>query len=363
VKVVSVLGARPQFIKYAPVARALENAGIEAVLVHTGQHYDSNMSDVFFDELGIVNPHHHLGIGSGPHGWQTGRMMEALEGVLMNEKPHWVVVFGDTNSTLAGALTAAKLKIPVAHIEAGLRSFNRDMPEEINRILTDHVSRLLFAPTATAVKNLRREGMAESAIALVGDVMFDAALMFAERAERRSRILEELGISAKGFVLATVHRVENTDDTRRLTAIMEGLTKVSRECQVVFPAHPRTKSRLSAENIRAFEGAGGLLIEPVGYLDMVMLERNAAVVATDSGGVQKEAFFCGVQCVTLRDETEWLELVELNWNTLVSPREPEAIQRTILSAIGRQGTSTSIFGNGDAAETIVARLRTFGPVD
>jgi len=329
-KCVTIVGARPQFIKAATVSRVLRSTpDITEILVHTGQHYDSNMSEVFFDELEIPQPDYHLGIGSGTHGSQTGKMLEAIEAVLIQEQPNWVLVYGDTNSTLAGALAAAKLHIPVAHVEAGLRSFNRRMPEEINRILTDHTSDLLFAPTDTAVKNLLHEGIPENKVHLVGDVMYDAALYYGAKADTHSQILSKLGLSPRGYILATIHRAENTDDAARLQAIFQGLMQVAQEIPVVLPLHPRTRKALERENLFSEVSESLLLIEPVGYLDMVMLEKNACLIATDSGGVQKEAFFYHVPCVTLREETEWVELVEMGWNCLAIPCNFNTIQKIL----------------------------------
>ena len=287
-KIVSVVGARPQFVKAATVSRVLRSTPqAHEVLVHTGQHYDENMSEVFFDELEIPRPDYHLGIGSGPHGAQTGKMLEAIERVLLAEKPDWTLVYGDTNSTLAGALAAVKLRVPVAHVEAGLRSFNRSMPEEINRVLTDHASDLLLAPTAAAVQNLRRENIAAERIHQVGDVMYDAVLFYGSRAEDRSTVLARLELTNGQYVLATIHRAENTDDLGRLRAIVAGLSvAASADRPVVMPAHPRTRAALERAGLLA-EASGRIrLIAPVGYLDMVMLEKHAAVIATDSGGVQ-----------------------------------------------------------------------------
>ena len=293
-KIASVVGARPQFIKAAVVSKALRKLeGVKEIIVHTGQHYDENMSRVFFEEMEIPPPDYKLGVGSGPHGRQTGRMLERIEEVLLKEKPDWVLVYGDTNSTLAGALAAAKLHFPVAHVEAGLRSFNRQMPEEINRVLADHVADILFAPTKTAVENLRREGIPEESIHLVGDVMYDAAIYYGEKARRESRVLERLGLKPKEYVLATVHRAENTDGPSRLRAIVEGLCEVSKEATVVFPAHPRTRKFLERYMLLEEVEASSILIEPVGYLDMVMLEQNAKIIATDSGESKRRHSFIG----------------------------------------------------------------------
>jgi len=316
-KLVTIIGARPQFIKAAAVSRAVaERGGIREVIVHTGQHYDANMSDIFFEELAIPRPDHNLGIGGGTHGAMTGRQLEAIERVLLDEKPDMVLVYGDTNSTLAGALAAVKLHIPVAHVEAGLRSFNRKMPEEINRVLTDHASDLLFAPTSTAMKNLACEGIPSERAHLVGDVMYDACLFYRDRA-RVPDWFGALGIDEGDFVLATVHRAENTDDPARLAGILDGLGGCGRP--VILPVHPRTRNRIDSLGIAL--AADLHLMPPVGYLEMVWLEKHCAVVATDSGGVQKEAYFHGKPCVTLRDETEWVELVEAGVNVLVGASE------------------------------------------
>jgi UDP-GlcNAc3NAcA epimerase len=352
--VVSIVGARPQFVKASVVSNALASAGLNEVLVHTGQHYDREMSQLFFDELGVPGPLYDLGIGSGSHAAQTGQMMIAIEQVILEQRPDSVMVYGDTNSTLAGALASAKIHIPVLHVEAGLRSFDRAMPEEINRVMTDHISELLFAPTATAVNNLRREGIREESIHLVGDVMYDAALAFGDIAERRSDVIARLGLSHGGFALATVHRAENTVQPDRLRAILNGLRRLSTELQVVLPLHPRTRAAirdygLATERIR--------ITEPLGYLDMVMLERSAAVIATDSGGVQKESFFYGVPCVTLRTETEWVELVELGWNRLVAPTHSTAVYEGVLSAIGTTGRDGKPYGDGDSSGKIAARVQ------
>lgn len=351
-RIVTVLGARPQFIKAAVVSRALAAKGLNETLVHTGQHYDSNMSKVFFEELEIPYPEHHLGIGGGTHGQNTGRMIEAIEKALLDVRPDWVLVYGDTDSTLAGALAAVKLHIPIAHVEAGLRSFNRRMPEEVNRVLTDHAASLLFAPTETAVAHLASEGIAGACVQLVGDVMYDAALFYGEKAERTSSILSRLQLSSKTFALATIHRAENTDSRQRLAAIFDGFARSGLE--FVLPLHPRTRGRLAAldlilpGNVRT--------IEPVGYLDMVMLEKNASLIATDSGGVQKEAFFYSVPCVTLRDETEWTELVEGGWNLLASPTDAQTVAECIDAASRSIGKCISPYGCGDAAERIAEFL-------
>ena len=347
-KVVTILGARPQFIKAAVVSHALSAKGISETIVHTGQHFDANMSDVFFEELGIPKPAHNLAIGGGSHGQNTGRMIEAIEQVLLKLKPDWVLVYGDTDSTLAGALAAVKLHLPVAHVEAGLRSFNRRMPEEINRVLTDHAASLLFAPTQAAVQHLAVEGITGQAVKCVGDVMYDAALYYGQRAKVGSHILERLGLKSKSYTLATIHRAENTDDPKRLDAILSGFAQFNQ--LIVLPLHPRTRARLESFDL-SFP-ANVQLIDPVGYLDMVMLEQNASLIATDSGGVQKEAFFHQVPCVTLRDETEWTELVEAGWNRLAPPVNAEDVAQAMTSAHGSLGEDVQPYGAGDASSMI-----------
>ena len=356
-KIVSVVGARPQFVKAAVVSRALRQfRAIEDVLLHTGQHYDAEMSQVFFEELSIPTPEHDLEIGPGPHGEQTGRMLIAIERVLTEAPPDAVLVYGDTNSTLAGALAAVKLHVPVLHVEAGLRSFNRCMPEEINRVLADHASDVLFAPTDLAVTNLLREGLAEERIYKVGDVMYDAALFYGELADRRSKILSRLGLdgSAGAYVLATVHRAENTDDRDRLRTICRTLQRVSQWMPVVFPLHPRTRKAL--DRLGLLDTLQGVkMVDPVGYLDMMMLEKNSRLIITDSGGVQKEAFFYQIPCVTLRDETEWVELVELGWNRLAPPVSEEKQLTEIEAALNSAPVmSDRPYGDGHAAQEIAS---------
>lgn len=356
-KIVTVVGARPQFIKVAAVSRVLgRSTQVSEVMVHTGQHYDENMSDVFFEELEIPRPAYQLNVGSSTHGAQTGRMLEQIEQVLLAERPDWVMVYGDTNSTLAGALAAVKLHVPVAHVEAGLRSFNRAMPEEINRVLTDHASDLLFAPTQVASEHLQREGVPASKVRLVGDVMYDAAIHFGGRADRKSSVLEQYGLHSQQYILATVHRAENTDAPDRLRAIIEGLVAVAQYIPVVLPLHPRTRSTVARLGLELLL-TGIKVIPPVGYLDMVKLEKNARLIATDSGGVQKEAFFYRVPCVTLRDETEWVELVNLGWNTLVSPTSTRAVFEGIMEGIQPTNRlSGEPYGNGQAGEKILDSL-------
>lgn len=347
-KVLSVVGARPQFIKAMPVSRFLR-AKYQEVLVHTGQHYDDMMSDVFFRELALPAPERNLGVGSGSHATQTGRMMIELEPVMLAERPDWVLVYGDTNSTLAGSLVAAKLHLPLAHVEAGLRSFDRLMPEEVNRVVSDHLSDLTFCPTETAVTNLAREGISDG-VHLVGDVMYDVFLEhFMKARARRLRILAEPTLQ-DGFVLATIHRAENTDDPLRLSAIMEGLAGSG--MPIIFPAHPRTKVALDAAAIPVASSV--TLLQPLGYLDMVALEAAAEVIVTDSGGVQKEAYFAGTPCVTVRETTEWPETVKIGWNRLVGV-SPALLSEAVRS-FRPAGERPPYFGDGHAAEKIVSAL-------
>lgn len=355
-KIVTVVGARPQFIKAAALSRAMRTQpGLEEVLVHTGQHHDPEMSDVFFAELEIAKPKRFLGVHGGGHGEMTGRMLGALEKALVEERPEMVLVYGDTNSTLAGALAAAKLHIPVAHVEAGLRSFNRRMPEEINRVVADHLSTLQFCPTEESVKNLEHEGIT-AGVHRVGDVMYDCALFARARALESSRILEKLGLEEGGFALATVHRAENTDDAARLQAIVGALRALAREIDVVWPLHPRTRKVLAALGVE-LDGVPSLHVTgPLGYLDMIELQAAAALVVTDSGGVQKEAFFFGRPCVTLRDETEWVELVDAGWNRLAPPTSVDALTAAMRAALGSRGAPVRPYGDGDAAQRIAAIL-------
>jgi UDP-GlcNAc3NAcA epimerase len=366
-KVVTVVGARPQFIKAAVVSRAIarHNASdaacagqhVEELIVHTGQHFDANMSDVFFDQMDIPTPSHHLGLGGGNHGEMTGRMLEAIERVLLEiqPSPQWVLVFGDTNSTLAGALAAVKLHIPVAHVEAGLRSFNRRMPEEINRVLTDHAADLLFAPTDVAVANLKQEGLSGEKVARVGDVMYDAMIHYRAIARRHSTVLRTLNLNGDRFALATIHRAENTDDPSRLQGVMQGLLGLTQVLPVVLPMHPRTRKAMQRAGMLDQIAQHIRLIDPVGYLDMVMLESSASLIATDSGGVQKEAYFNRVPCLTLRDETEWVELVHAGANTLVGA-DPEKIIEAGRAALNSSITQGELYGDGDAGGAIIQRL-------
>lgn len=355
-KVLSLFGARPQFIKAALVSQEFRRCEIQEITVNTGQHYDVLMSDVFLCDLQMSSPDYNLGVGSGTHGTQTARMLERTEEVLLQERPEAVIVYGDTNSTLAGSLAAAKLHIPLVHVEAGLRSFNRRMPEEVNRIVADHLSDLLLAPSEAAAARLFEEGISQSKVSIVGDVMCDAVLAYLGAAEH-STILNRLKLSGQDYILCTVHRAENTDDPERLTRIIRALYKVAEHLPVVVPVHPRSRKALERLGLISSSPEGLRLIEPVGYLDMLKLESNAQVVATDSGGVQKECFFVGVPCVTLRNETEWIELLDAGWNTLAPPDGSVDLSHVILFAIGRKGLSgVQPYGDGSAAKKICAAV-------
>lgn len=354
-KVVTIVGARPQFIKAAAVSRAIAvQPGLQEVIVHTGQHFDANMSKVFFEELAIPEPRYNLAVHSLSHGAMTGRMLEKIEEVLVQEKPASVLVYGDTNSTLAGALAAKKLQIPVCHVEAGLRSRNMAMPEEVNRILTDRISSVLFCPTETAISNLQAEGFSsfQCSVVLSGDVMLDAAHFYAERAATRSSIVERLGLKVGAFALCTVHRAENTDDPRRLESIAKALDQISAEVPVVLPIHPRTAAVLRRSSIH-FRAR---LIDPVGYLDMVSLIQGSAVVLTDSGGLQKEAFFFRRPCVTLRDETEWTELVDGGFTRLAGPELATIIAAFREALASRPDFDVTLFGDGHAGSLIAREV-------
>lgn len=341
--ILTVVGARPQFIKAAAVSRVIRNSDdLQEILIHTGQHFDPMMSDVFFRELDIPPPDEHFAIHGVSHGAMTGRMLEAIEGAILKHKPDWVMVYGDTNSTLAGALAAAKLHVPVAHVEAGLRSFNRRMPEEINRILADHVSTLLLSPTQAGVTNLKAEGIV-SGVYHVGDVMFDALAHAMNRARLQSNILADLGLEPGRFVLATIHRAENTDDAERLSAVLATLKQEAPYCPLVLPCHPRTRHAIARHGL----DAGAIrLIDPVGYIDMARLLDGCRLVMTDSGGLQKEAYFARRPCITLRDETEWVETIEHGWNRLWATPDWRTPR-----------TEITDYGQGDAARRVLDAIR------
>ena len=348
-KVVTVVGARPQFIKAAAVSRAfLEEGGIDEVIVHTGQHFDANMSDVFFDELKIPEPHYNLDINRLGHGAMTGRMLEGIEQIIINEKPDWVLVYGDTNSTIAGALAAKKLHVKVAHVEAGLRSFNIRMPEEVNRILTDRISDVVFCPTDEAVSNLMKEGFDSLDVQIVknGDVMQDAALFYSGIAKKPPFELPD------NFVLMTMHRAENTDDLSRLSEIIESINEINQETPVVWLIHPRTKKIIERENIEV----NFRVVDPVGYLEMIYLLKKCSLVMTDSGGLQKEAFFFGKNCVTLRDETEWVELIENNYNVLVGAEGTKIKEGFQIMIHKKNDFNLDLYGKGVASAIIAKKI-------
>ncbi|MEA3323418.1 MAG: UDP-N-acetylglucosamine 2-epimerase (non-hydrolyzing) [Patescibacteria group bacterium] len=359
-KILTIIGARPQFIKAATVSRAIakhneitrnDSSKIEEIIIHTGQHYDRNMSDVFFTDMEIPKPNYYLDVHGLSHGAMTGQMLEKVEEVLLKEKLDIVMVYGDTNTTLAGALAAAKLHFPVAHIEAGLRSFNRRMPEEINRVLTDHASDILFCPTQQSVDNLNDEGISDN-VHLVGDVMYDSILYFSQMASKKTDFWGEIGQSSKSYALATVHRAGNTDNHDKLKSICYALEKISQDLlPVIIPMHPRTKKKIELMKI----SLNGLkLIDPISYLDMLLLEKNAKVILTDSGGVQKEAYWFKVPCVTLRNETEWVETVEAGWNVLASCDSSKIINAVEHIQTGKK--HPHLYGNGKAAEQIIQLL-------
>ena len=357
-KILTVIGARPQFIKAAMVSRAFVNdpaCSVEELIVHTGQHYDDNMSEIFFRQMGIPRPSRQLALGGGNHGAMTGRMLEARETAMLEMKPDSVMVYGDTNSTLAGALAAAKLHIPVIHVEAGLRSFNKLMPEEVNRILTDHLSSMLLCPTSVAIKNLADEGITKG-VHQVGDVMYDAALVFGEIAMRESDIQQRLKLAPHSFVLATIHRAENTDSPERMENILAGLSELAGRFRIILPLHPRTRKCISTLGLESML-ENITITEPLSFLDMVALERIAKVIVTDSGGVQKEAYFHGVPCVTLRNETEWVETVQAGWNVL-----SDATAHNLITAVENAAPGRSIdeYGDGHAAEKILDLLKKQG---
>ena len=352
-KVLTVIGARPQFIKAATVSRVLRDRNIPEVIVHTGQHFDNNMSDVFFKEMDIPTPDYFLNINGLSHGAMTGQMLEKIEEVLKKESPSVVLVYGDTNSTLAGALAASKLHIPVAHVEAGLRSFNMRMPEEVNRILTDRISAKLFCPTNTAIDNLRSEGYEsiKCEIFLTGDVMLDAATYYQRKAERFST-LEKYGLAPREYFLCTMHRAENTDNVANLTSIVSALNELSSRAQVVVPLHPRTRKIIQSQEIQTLF----MIIDPVGYFDMINLTRNCLCVLTDSGGLQKEAYFYRKHCITMRDQTEWTELVDGGYNMLTGANATSILQAVDHLAARTFEGGDGLYGDGNAAQKIVDNL-------
>jgi len=354
-KIATILGARPQFIKASMISNKISDyLNMSEVIVHTGQHFDENMSRIFFEEMGIPKPDYNLGINSMSHGSMTGRMLEKLEKIILLEKPDWVLVYGDTNSTLAGSLAAAKLGVPIAHIESGLRSFKMIMPEEINRILTDRLSKLLFCPTNTSVKNLKNEGIGDNGgrVVLSGDVMYDAYLYFKEEAKKMSPILRELNLENSKFILCTIHRPNNTDDHKRLESILKALNSLNKRLRVVLPIHPRTKAAIERNQLSAeFD-----FIPPVSFLNILELIRNCCLVITDSGGLQKEAYFAGKFCVTLRDETEWVELVD-EGATFIAGSETDTILNLVEDLEGKEAVfNKKLYGNGEASTIIVEEL-------
>ena len=354
-KIITIVGARPQFVKAATLSRQFSLLGVDEKIIHTGQHYDANMSDVFFEEMEIPKPTYNLDIHGVGHGAMTGRMLEGIEEILLNELPDGVLVYGDTNSTLAGALAASKLHIPVVHVEAGLRSFNMQMPEEINRILTDRISDLLLCPTDTAIHNLQREGFNNFNTKIVknGDVMQDAAIFYAAKAEEKSNVLKSINLSR--YILATIHRQENTDSPENLQNIIVGLNEINRQTPVVVPIHPRTRNILAQLNIvPAFK-----LIDPVGYFEMIVLLKNCEMVITDSGGVQKEAFFFGKHCITMREQTEWVELVENGFNTLTGSDAEKIVTAYEQTKQKKSDFSINLYGKGQAAEVAAKEIFSF----
>jgi len=352
-KLITIIGARPQFIKAAAVSREIaKHKEINEIIIHTGQHFNANMSEIFFKQMQIPKPNYNLEINSLTHGAMTGRMIERVEEVLLQEKPDWVLVYGDTNSTIAGSLAAKKLHIKVAHVEAGLRSFNRNMPEEINRILTDKISDILFCPTDTAVQNLQNEGIGKNSLARIvkcGDVMQDAAIFYSDLAQKPEMDLPEQ------FILATIHRAENTDDPKRLTSIFNALSKISNEIPIILPLHPRTKKIISNSQLTT-KNSQLIFIEPIGYLEMIYLLKTCSLVMTDSGGLQKEAFFFEKPCVTLRDETEWVELVENSFNKVIGADEEKIISGYQEMIQIRNNYDINLYGNGEASKKIITEL-------
>lgn len=354
-KLITIIGARPQFIKAAAVSRKIkEHSSIQEIIVHTGQHFDKNMSDIFFEEMSIPQPHYNLQVHGLAHGAMTGRMLEGIEEIIRKERPDMLMVYGDTNSTLAGALAAKKMHIKLAHVEAGLRSFNYEMPEEINRILTDRISDFLFCPTAAAVENLKKEGFEHFPWKIVkcGDVMQDAAIYYSQQSAQRSTIIEKLNLGNKKFVLCTIHRQENTDKSENLKSIVSALNKISKEATIVFPAHPRTQQTLKKEKLPLeFQ-----LIDPVGYFDMIELLKHCELVITDSGGLQKESFFFQKHCVTIREQTEWVELVENGFSLIAGTNEANIYNAYQILCSKQSNFTMDLYGKGRACELIVEEL-------
>lgn len=353
-KIITIIGARPQFVKAAVVSREIaKHKDLKEVIVHTGQHFDKNMSDIFFEEMEIPKPDYHLDINSLSHGAMTGRMIEKIEEILLKEKPDYLMVYGDTNSTLAGALAAKKMHVKVIHIEAGLRSFNMKMPEEVNRILTDRISDILFCPTDTAIENLKKEGYDHINCTIIksGDVMYDAAMYYAQQSAEKSKVIEQLNLS--DFILCTIHRAENTDDLNNLKSIVTALNKINKECQVIVPLHPRTKSIITKNNIQTHF----TIIDPVGYFDMIELLKHCKLVITDSGGLQKEAFFFKKFCITIREQTEWVELVKNGFN-FIAGTDTERIYSIYKETVNKTGDfSIPLYGKADAASLIVNNIQ------
>ena len=353
-KIVTILGARPQFIKASMVSKEIaQYRDIKEVIIHTGQHFHENMSNIFFKEMEIPEPKYNLEINTLPHGAMTGRMLEEIEKTLQKEQPDWVIVYGDTNSTLAGALSAVKMHIPVAHVEAGLRSFNRKMPEEINRVLTDHLCDICFAPTTTAIDNLRMEGISEKKTRLVGDVMFDATLYYGSAANQDLKFLKKLDLHNGSYVLATIHRPENTDHPERLKSIVEALNQINSSNTVVLPIHPRTRSKFLQQKIKT----DFIIMDPVGYLQMLTLIKNSRIVLTDSGGLQKEAYFLKKCCVTIRNETEWVELVEHGNNVLAGSDKAMIIDSFEKMLEVNADFSQKLYGDGNTSKLIIENLK------
>ncbi len=353
-KILTIVGARPQFVKAATFSRAVsKDSTVEEILVHTGQHFDANMSEVFFEEMQIPKPAYNLGISSMSHGAMTGKMLAGIEELIQKENPDVLLVYGDTNSTLAGALAARKIHVPVGHVEAGLRSFNMEMPEEVNRILTDRISNFLFCPTDSAVANLKREGFDhfDADVVRTGDVMLDAALFYAAQSAEKSTIGDK--IPTGDFAVCTLHRAENTDSKSRLKEIVDGLNRIHREMPVILPLHPRTKKMLAQHGLRLQVE----VIEPVGYFDMIALLQRASVVLTDSGGLQKEAFFFKTPCVTIRDQTEWIELVDRGFNILANADADDILKKCTAMRNKDLNFDVDLYGNGHAAEEILVHLK------